>query len=156
VDQDEPQGIESDLSKPLGFGIWTVAATFLCVIAASAIGIALTLHWPVLKDHGGWQLAIFAVSALALGVVVFPAARKLDAREAARRQARSRTSTPTGVPTSSLVLGLLLFGGVGVLLVWVLVAGKAEANMKSAGFALFALTVASACARMLWRRIRRR
>lgn len=155
MDQDEPQGIASELSKPVGFGTWALAATFLCVIVASAVVTASTLYWPLLKEHGGWQLAIFAASVLALGLFAFPAARRLDAREA-RRQARSKASGSGGVPTSSLVLGLLLFGGMGVFLVWSLVAGSAKASIKSVGFACFALAVASACARMLWRRLRGR
>ena len=155
MDQDEPQGSESELFKPVGFSIWMVAATFLCVIVASAVGIASTLHWPVLKEHGGWQLAIFVASALLSGVAVFPAARKLEAREAARLRARAKKPV-SGVATSSLVFGILLFGCMGVLLVWFFLAGKANTGIKSLGFAIVALGIASACAHKLWRRIRRR
>lgn len=156
MDQNEQQGIASELTKPLGFSIAMVAATFLCAIVAAAILIVSTLRWPVLGEHGGWQLAIFAGSALVLGVIAFPATRRLEARAAARRQARGKPPRSTGVPTSSLILGMLLFGGMGVALLWLFVAGNTNAGLEILGFAVFSLAVASACARLLWQRFRQR
>ncbi|GAA3912457.1 hypothetical protein GCM10022229_01370 [Luteimonas lutimaris] len=156
MDQDEPKGLAAELTRPVGFGISMVAATFLCAILAAAILIVSTLHWPVLREHGDWQLAIFAGSALLLGVIVFPAARRLDARAAARRRARGTPPKPTGVPTSSLVLGMLLFGAMGAGLLWVFVAGRSNNGLDGLGLAVFSLTIASVCAGLLWRRFRRR
>lgn len=158
MEQDEPQDqdIASELTKPVGFSIWMVAATFACVVLASVVVIAATLYWQVLKEHGGWQLAIFVGSVLVLGPVVFSAARKLEAREMARRQARGESPTPTRPPTSSLVVGVLLFGGGGVFLLWSVWQGYGSDKLDALGAAILSLGIGIACARLAWSRIRRR
>lgn len=156
MNEDEPQDIATGLSRPVGFSIWMVAATFLCAILACAVAIVLTLHCPVLKEHGGWQLAVFAAVALVSGVVVFPAARKLEAREAARLQAQGKAPESAGAPTSSLVLGVLLFGGTGVFVLWPLLQGRMPDDPSALGAGIVSLVIGLACARMAWARMRGR
>src|SRR5690606_8972517 len=113
-----------------------------------------SLLWPELEEHWGWkwQLALFAGSVLVLGPLVFSAARKLEAREMARRQARGEPPTQTRTPTSSLVLGAVFFGGGGVFLFWGVLRGYGSDKWEAVGAAATSLAIGITCARLAWSR----